>query len=538
MFNKEEKNFFWFLFLSATLVYIIGLFTDVMDIDAAQYASLTKQMMDSGNYLQFFYCGQPYLDKPPLLFWIVSISYKILGISNFSYKLPSFLFTLLGTYSTYRLGKLLYDQRIGVIAALVLYTSQGFFMFNSDVRTDAALAAAVIFATWQLMEYVSGRKLIFLLGGTVGVALAMLAKGPIGFAIPVIAVFSDLILKKRWKEIFNWHWLFAIVLLFAILSPMLYGLHEQYGNYGLKFYFWIQSFGRITGASEWNNGNDYTFFLHTFLWSFLPWSLIATFAVANFVYRFFKKSSTYPIKEYACIMGSVIPLFALSFSHYKLPHYIFPTFPLFAILSAEIITRYSSSGKTKALKGVQYFVLTISLITTVVFFFIFPASSIAIAVLLVAFALLAFLFFRYRSFRKDLIYFSAGGSIFVNLVMNIHFYPELLKYQSSHAIANYIRSQYIDPDKILSLHEGTPSFDFYLGHVCKGIDYDALKSGKYYDGYWLYTNRNGLKELREKGIQPKQIISFPHFAVSLLTPQFLNPSTRHLALEEKLLVEL
>jgi len=69
------------------------------------------------------------------------------------------------------------------------------------------------------------------------------------------------------------------------LSPMLYGLYEQYDasggrqtyngfiTSGIRFYFWTQSFGRLTGESTWSNDTGPFYFIYTFLWAFLPWSL-------------------------------------------------------------------------------------------------------------------------------------------------------------------------------------------------------------------------------------------------------------------------
>ncbi len=536
--NIKDITVIYLLFLAASVVYIIGLFLDVMDVDAAQYASLTKQMVDSGSYLQVFYRGNNYLDKPPLLFWITSLSYKLLGISNFSYKLPSFLFTLLGVYSTFRLGKLLYNYRTGIIAALMLYCCQGFFMFNSDVRTDAALSGAVIFASWQLLEYVYSKRLRFLLGGSLGVALALLAKGPIGFVIPVAAVFGDLVLKKKWKQLFDWHWLIAGALVFALLGPMLYGLMEQYGMYGWRFYFWIQSFGRITGESEWNNGNDYSFFLHTTLWSFLPWSIVAYVASGNFIYRLFSKKTPAPT-EYACICAALIPLAALSLSHYKLPHYIFPTFPFLAILAAEFVLRYDSfQSKARAFHFIQYFILVLSVIAAVVFCLIFKVSVSVIVYLLLALMIMSAAFFLIPSFRKELIYLSAAGSIFLNLAMNVQFYPQLLKYQPSHAMADYLLSRNVNPQKVLLFHDDSPSFDFYMRDVIQVADSKLIDKDHPLSGYWLYTNRNGIKELSERGIPIKQLVSFPHFGITILNLKFLNPGTRQSVLQERILVEL
>ena len=103
-----------------SLVHLLGmLLIDIMEIDAAQYASISQEMLQTGDYLQVHHRYDDYLDKPPLLFWLTSFSFKLFGASNFSFRLPSFLFLIIGLISTYKLSRLLYDQRTGLLAVLV-----------------------------------------------------------------------------------------------------------------------------------------------------------------------------------------------------------------------------------------------------------------------------------------------------------------------------------------------------------------------------------------------------------------------------------
>ncbi len=176
-----SKPVYIFLFAVATLVYIYGLYIDVMEIDAAQYASLSHEMLMTKSYTMLHFRQLNYLDKPPLCFWLEALSFKIFGINNISYKLPSFLFTLLAVFSTYKLAKKLYSGKIARLSALILYTCQGFFLFNHDVRTDTILTGSIIFAIWQLSEYLETRNIINYFLGFTAIAAAMLAKVTIRF---------------------------------------------------------------------------------------------------------------------------------------------------------------------------------------------------------------------------------------------------------------------------------------------------------------------------------------------------------------------
>ena len=159
-------------------------------------------MIETNNWLQIFHKGNDYLDKPPLHFWLSGGSFLLFGVNSFAYKLPSFLFTVLGTYSTFRLGKTLYNKEIGKLASLLFYCSFAVILINQDVRTDTVLVGIVIFSLWQLIDYVQTSKWINLIAGFVGIGFAMLAKGPIGLMVPVLALGIHFLIKKQWKNIY------------------------------------------------------------------------------------------------------------------------------------------------------------------------------------------------------------------------------------------------------------------------------------------------------------------------------------------------
>lgn len=96
----------FFVLVSCLLVYLLGMFRiPLMDIDAAQYASISREMLANKSYLQVYDLGKDYLDKPPMLFWLSALSMKIFGVHDWAYRIPSFLFALLAVYATYRLVK-------------------------------------------------------------------------------------------------------------------------------------------------------------------------------------------------------------------------------------------------------------------------------------------------------------------------------------------------------------------------------------------------------------------------------------------------
>jgi 4-amino-4-deoxy-L-arabinose transferase-like glycosyltransferase len=85
--KKMNKNTFWLLLTSILGVHLIGVLSiPLMDIDAAQYASISREMLERNSFLQIYDLGKDYLDKPPMLFWLSALSMKIFGISDWAYR--------------------------------------------------------------------------------------------------------------------------------------------------------------------------------------------------------------------------------------------------------------------------------------------------------------------------------------------------------------------------------------------------------------------------------------------------------------------
>ena len=138
--DLDCQYFLNYLILITICSYGFGMFNTIMEIDAMQYASMSREILRNGNFLHLFDNGQPYLDKPPLIFWITALFFKLLGPSDFVYRLPSLFFTIILAYSTYKFSRLFYTKTVSQIAAILLISSQAIFVMNADVRTDIYLS--------------------------------------------------------------------------------------------------------------------------------------------------------------------------------------------------------------------------------------------------------------------------------------------------------------------------------------------------------------------------------------------------------------
>ena len=552
-----SRRFIIFSILGLFTVYLIGLiFPDLMEVDAAQYASISLEMAQSGSYLKVYHLSGNYLDKPPLLFWLGAIFLKLFGVNHFAYRLPTFLFTLVGFYATYALGKRLYNKNTGIISAILIASSQIYILHNHDVRTDTLLTNFVIIAIWQGITYLDTQKLSNFIWAFVAIGMAMLAKGPIGAVVPVMAIGTQLLYKRDWKNIFNWRWLFGVVVVLLVLSPMLWGLYQQFdldptakvngrtGVSGIRFFFWEQSFGRITGENVWQDDSSYFFFTHNYLWEFLPWSLIGIAAMFTKLKGLVLDKFKFNINNEMVTMGGFIfPFLALSTSHYKLPHYIMVIMPMAAIFTASYIDqilRYDSAKARNIFSVIQLvFSILMGFVVLFILYFVFPATNaIWWMVPLIMFVFALVFFTRPGKFIR-LIGPSLVIAIFTNIVMNGYFYPQLNKYQAGKTLADWAIENKVAADHLVMFQKHYHNTYFYAKEInYQWVNIKSLEKKSDTLDFFVFTNDKGLKELKENEITykvEKRLYNFPN---AELTTEFLNPATRKKALENFYILEI
>jgi 4-amino-4-deoxy-L-arabinose transferase-like glycosyltransferase len=533
--KKMTKQQTLIYLLVIQVIYLVGaVLIALMDNDATQYATIAMQMFESGSYLEVAYRDIDYLDKPPLLFWLSSLSFSIFGISHFAYRLPSIIVNLLGIYATFKLAESLYGRQAGLLAALVFASAFGIVLFNHDVRTDTMLTAFVIFSIWQIMAYIQQGRISHLIMGFVGIGLAMLVKGPIGLMAPVLAIGCQVLYQKQWRFIFHWPWLPGLVIVLLILSPMLIGLYNQHGYTGLEFYFWTQSFGRLTGENVWVDTTGPMFFVHSFLWSFLPWSLLALVAYVKKWVLVFKDFKSARKQEVLTLGGITLVFIAMSLSQYKLPHYVFVVYPLIAILTASFLSDFlenAASFKFFRVISITQHVVNILLWVAIIFIstYVFPLRSIPIWIALVSVLVLSILSMIKKSVGFSQLFKSTLlTAIGLAIVLNMHFYPTLSRYQAGVTAGEFIKEKDYPAEKLLAYIAFRSSLDFYSGRIIPETkDSEVMMQAvETHDTLIMFTNEQGLIDLQERQINYMEIQRFKDFHISTLTLPFLNPATR------------
>lgn len=533
------------LYLLLSIVYVGGLFVPLMNNDSAHHASIALQMYLSGDYASLLTQGRPYMDKPHLLFWLAAGAYQLLGVSTLTFKLPSLLFSILGVYSTYRLGRLLYGAEAGRLAALILASALAFILANNDVRMDAVLTGAIIFATWQLAELVEYGRWRNLLLAALGLALGFATKGMIGAVMPGIAVFMHLAYRRDWRGLFDPKWLVLVCATFVFALPVLYAYHQQFGVDGVKFILWSQNFERLAGERFGSaGGSDPLFFFHTFLWAFLPWSLLGAAAVWARGSGLLAERLRPAQGREALTIGTIAVMFAIiSSSGFKLPHYLNILLPFFSVLLAAWLAPRMGREAGRGAWVAQWVVFVLlALLAVAVNGWAFPIESWFVAVGAVVLAVVGILLAMSRRGTARLVIASVVAAVAFNFLLNFNFYPQLLRYQAGNNLAQAAARQGIDAKKVrfLAGYARANSFDFTAGHLTQPVELEQLKAelGAEAGTTLIYTSASGRAALETAGLKSDVLASNPDFRVTRLNVRFLDPARRPDVLDEHFLLRV
>ena len=549
-----SARFFWVFFLAILGVYLGGMFATLMENDSAQFAVMAMRMVQEQDFLSLWKGTEEYLDKPHMHYWLAAISYTLFGLEDWAYRIPAILATLLGAFSCYGLGRLLYTENAGKIAALIFLSSQTIVLSVIDVRTDAVLTGFTVLSLWKLMEYLRFGTLRPLLVGAAATGIAFSTKGQIAMVVIGLPLLCQLAYSGNWKRVFNPKIIWALLIFGIVITPMLYAYYQQFDLHpdkvirgrdnrsGIFFILWEQSFERLSGEGVGKNSSDYFFFFHTFLWVFLPWTLLGLAAYGTRAKSFLTRVKKTLGNTEVLTLGGITTIFVIiSFAQFKLPHYLNITIPLFAVLTAGFLDTMATDSRESWLKKASYFQLgifgVVLLAVALIVFWVFPLS-VPLALLVVSTAILLCIGFlrSCKPYLPRLLGISLLASIVLNSILNLHFYPQLLKYQAGSEMAKLIKSRDLEIKTIYKLSEDHSwALDFYFGKPLQTIEPQSLATT---GARWVYATDQELVTLKELGYQWDAQYSVDQFRISRLQGRFLNPQTRGQLLRKRHLVHL
>lgn len=310
------------------------------------HAEAAREMAESGDWITLHANKIRYLEKAPLMYWSVALSYKLLGVSEFSSRLSIALATLGLMLATMLLGKFAFGERAGFYSALCIGTSVGIYLFTRVLWPDVILTLFITMAFYCFLRAIEEpHRSRFAYGIYVFGALAVLTKGLVGAAFPSIIILAYLLITGEMRRLLQLK-LFTGTLLFLFIAAPWHiaaGLsnpgslmtgtpNPSQGRGFFWFYFMNEHLLRYIGKRY---PADYdTVPLPLFLglhvvWLF-PWTFFAPAVIAGIPRRLRKLEREQRIILFLLVWAALVILF-FCFSTTQ-EYYTMPAYPAIALL--------------------------------------------------------------------------------------------------------------------------------------------------------------------------------------------------------------
>ncbi len=314
----------YFIFL-----YHLG-YPALLDSDETRYADIARGMMLSGDYITPCLDGKIFWDKPPLFFWMLVVSYKILGISELSVRLPSVFCALAIITALFFAVKKTSSTKNAAICSLILASSVEFVIFARISILDMLFSTNIFLSViCGLMTYFTGenkKKYLWWLFYIFS-ALGVLTKGIPAVIIPFGIMLAVGIWKKNLKEFFKPEYFIIGSMLFLLTAlPWHILMYKLHGFEFIQQYIIKHHFQRFIGCEEIGRKHSFIYYIPTFIVGFLPWTLSFLFGLKKLVKD---KNNDFIIMNF---IGFVFILLFFSCAGTKLITYILPLYPMAAVL--------------------------------------------------------------------------------------------------------------------------------------------------------------------------------------------------------------
>jgi 4-amino-4-deoxy-L-arabinose transferase-like glycosyltransferase len=340
------------------------------DVDAVQ-AQIARTMLASGDWVTARIDGVLYLEKSPLIYWLIAISYKIFGATDWAARIPVALSSIALAWLTAAFGTWAFGRRAGFYAGLAISTGVGLFLFTRILIPDVMLTVVIALSMWAFLRALDPaeprpRLWAAVMAAAIGVGLLLKSAVAVLFpgaaAILYLALTRQLFSRKVWKRLHlgsgmaialiiaaPWH------VLAAVRNPPLFDwtMRSVPGEYhGFLWFYFINEqvlrFLNLRYPRDYNTVPRLYFWLFHLIWLF-PWSVYFP-AVARLSFRPLDRAGQTRLLT-LCWTGFLLVFFTFSTTQ---EYYSMPCYPALALLIGSAMAAGGDSIRrgTRVLAGV------------------------------------------------------------------------------------------------------------------------------------------------------------------------------------------
>lgn len=337
------------ILFGATIFQFLGRHP-LLEPDEGRYSEIPREMLERMDFITPTLNYVKYFEKPPLLYWLNSLSFATLGQNEFAARLPCALAGLLTILFTYWLGRKLFDRRTGLYGAVMLGSCLGFVPQARINITDMPLTFCLTVSLGSVIlaaRSVGKEKSRYYYLAYAAAALAVLAKGLIGILFPGAIIFLFLLIRRRWDLLKEMRLVTGVGLFLLIAAPWFILVSRANPEFA-RFFFIHEHFERFLTKVH-GRYEPFWYFLPILAGTMFPWICFLPTALRDAWRR--RHEATGETVTYLAIWAIFIFLF-FSKSNSKLVPYILPVVPPLAIMIAAAFREKLDTGKGLRIAGV------------------------------------------------------------------------------------------------------------------------------------------------------------------------------------------
>lgn len=466
-----SRRWLWFFLLLLGGAFLVNIGSwGPLESSEARYSEIGREMLASQDWLHPRLLGIQHFHKPPLTYWATAAGLALFGFNAAGVRILPILAVLLQVLLVYGLGQLLFrGDRARSLAAAVIYGTLPVVLISAlNVTTDAYLATLELASAYGILRYYHQRQARWLYLFWVGLGLAFLTKGPVGFVLPLMAVISFYFREKRPSQPFTGHHGLGLGLLLLLgLSWYLYLVAENQSF--IRYFLYEHTVERFANAATFNRGKPWWFYLVLAPATSLPWAVVLLVRAGRTPWREVPQQW-----HNVLIFWVLVPLIFFSISKSKLLLYVLPIFPGVALLTVYYLGRLTEAVLHRWYVSILalYGLLLGSLCLLPVMVAVFPELALAVVPATaiwpaagVLVLLLVLTFWEQVRIAPRLLVATVIFTVTLLLAAKPIMRQNELAFNGSRPLAELLRQPPLQGRPVLIYNELLPSLAFELGQV-------------------------------------------------------------------------
>lgn len=329
------------LILLSCFYYLPGISSfPATDRDESRFAQASRQMLESGDFVDIRFQQTPRHKKPIGIYWLQAASAALTvgreSSSIWAYRLPSFIGATLAVLMTFFFGQALFSKKTALLGAAILSSSLLLTVEAHLAKTDAVLLLAIVLMQGALGKIYLGTQknrdtgMMAAMVFWAGCGLGILLKGPISFIIALMTLSTLMVSDKNYLLFHRLHPAKGLLLLLIIVLPWFLAISINTEGAFIKDALFSDLIPKLISGQE-SHGAPPGYYILLFSALFWPSSVYALWAI----WPSWKNRSNRSIRF---CLAWIVPFWLMfEIIPTKLPHYVLPTFPAISLLTAHFI---------------------------------------------------------------------------------------------------------------------------------------------------------------------------------------------------------